>query len=539
MNKHGREMHHYLKLGKMLVSLDLCILNQERNDSWFQERHRQETIALLQDVIAERIRQFYAKKRAARARRDDKEKVLKAEPSKMLQGNTVKIGYKFTKRPVTQRCLFMKAKFEHITLFPETLHVYVCEYHPSTVLQTTAQLLHTMYRETDPNPVGVSNYFQSATNPDTESITKATVSAQKKRNKLKRIVKRQDRAVQAQTEPDSTESGYDTPDGISAKLVSHQDKAGATGGDAQSSQDFQAGFINGQAEGKSSVDSKSDTALGQIIKNHEALRLGGRSKLATGIAGIPEQPKKRKRNRDWAQEEISATSAHTSASVSDGETREPVKRQRASDTNGEAETVRSRGGKLDPRTGKQTLGAVASDVVARANDVEMAAVADEIVDLCAEEVYSDGDVDCLENITQDVEGMSKLSSLHLQRLVSRNKRYLKEIFVGKRPCKRHADYKQGGSTRANLAYEAWYGPYSEEQVDCVMSELVTIYCASHNKYFDYVSKVLLPEALTKICMDVLHTSLEEAQGVLEKTPLCGDATMLGSHYRGGVANHAL
>ncbi|XP_022094602.1 uncharacterized protein LOC110981380 [Acanthaster planci] len=545
MNRHGREMHHYLKLGKMLVSLDLCILNEERNDGWFQDRHRQETVALLQDVVADRIGDFYAKKRAARVKRDEKEGNPKAEQPKMLQGNTVKIGFKFTKKPVTQRCLLMKPKFETVILFPEKLHVYVCEHHPSTVLQTTAHLLHTVYRDADPTAVGMSDYFPSAAHAGARSMAKVTTSARKKRNKLKRIVNRQINAMPTKKEQPTTERGRDTLSEAASRRACHQGPLRSTGEHVTEIEDLGSDGIQ-LVEEKADCDPKASEE--HTTKDDEILRSGRHSNLTTG-ASIQEQAKKRKRNRDWDQKEVTCSRqapSHTASSASDTKTWEPTKRQRAGDAVRGASIVnlkamQNRGGQSNLKNGNQELDVVPSDedAVARshkATDIEKVDLGDEMVDLCADEVFSDGDVDCISNIISDAEGVSKLSCLHLQRLTRKNRRYLKEIFIGKRPCKRHANYKQGGSTRANLAYEAWYGPYTEDQVDCVMNELVKVYCSSHNKYFDYVSKVLLPEALTKICMDVLHIPLEEAQAILEKTPLCGDATMLGSRYRGGVAH---
>ena len=79
---------------------------------------------------------------------------------------------------------FADSNFATITLFPETLHVYVCEYQPSTVLKTTAQLMYTIKEDTM-EPVGTSNYFQRGTSPEIKKV--GTVSAVKKRDKLKML----------------------------------------------------------------------------------------------------------------------------------------------------------------------------------------------------------------------------------------------------------------------------------------------------------------------------------------------------------------
>ncbi|XP_054774833.2 uncharacterized protein LOC129283017 [Lytechinus pictus] len=104
----------------------------------------------------------------------------------------------------------------------------------------------------------------------------------------------------------------------------------------------------------------------------------------------------------------------------------------------------------------------------------------------------------------------------------RNRRYLNEVFLGQRACERHQCYKRGGPHRIGMGSSVRLGPFSEDQMDAVMGELVKIYCNKHIKYLDYVSKVLVPEAMTKIYMDVhgaSHTHAEEVmRGVKKEYP---------------------
>lgn len=91
---------------------------------------------------------------------------------------------------------------------------------------------------------------------------------------------------------------------------------------------------------------------------------------------------------------------------------------------------------------------------------------------------------------------------------------LREIFEGKKYCRRHEDYKKGGKTRGDLAFQVHFGPFSEEQQDKIMEVLTNMFCCGHSEYFDYVSKVLLPETLLLVYMKVERKKREEAELLL-------------------------
>ncbi|XP_033629982.1 uncharacterized protein LOC117292151 [Asterias rubens] len=539
MNKHGRETHHYLKKGKMLISLDLCILNQGGTENWYQDRHRQETIALLEDCVSERISEFYIKKRARRfhRQREKKEVKPKQEQPKMLQGSTVKIGYKFTKRTVTQRCLLTNSNFATITLFPETLHVYVCEYQPSTVLKTTAQLMYTIKEDTM-EPVGTSNYFQRGTSPEIKKV--GTVSAVKKRDKLKMLVRRRIRKML--TESCSMESGYDT---ITNNPTTSADTnmvcapCHTTGGG------YAPEEVDDPRSNSHVFQTKTERALLRGLKQAATstkFHMQGMCHHREGLIGndVQKPSKKRKvvlggESHPNEMETIAAVQTNTNKDSPDIGGREPFKEKIIGPANTESDMLSGRWSSSEIK--EKTCEAKSKESERSSfhdddGDVEMMDL-EEVVDLCGEDGEEDvagGDISCLKDGKPDVECMKRLDALQLKRLVRRNKRFLREIFVGKRPCKRHLDYKQGGYARANLAYEAWYGPFTEDQVDCIMTELMKVYCAKHNRFLEYLSKVLLPEALTKICMDVLHLSQEAAQLIMEDISLCSDATLLGNRY---------
>ncbi|XP_053400290.1 uncharacterized protein LOC128557215 [Mercenaria mercenaria] len=125
-------------------------------------------------------------------------------------------------------------------------------------------------------------------------------------------------------------------------------------------------------------------------------------------------------------------------------------------------------------------------------------------------VKNEADVE-LKNEIRAISSIGKLNEEHLQYLIRNNEKYLRSIFEGKVACERHQAYKKGGKSRRDLNYNSRLGQYTEEQVDTVMESLIAIFCKRHHKYLDYIMKVLLPEMLIKVHMDIHSTSHEESE----------------------------
>nr|XP_054758202.1 uncharacterized protein LOC129264360 [Lytechinus pictus] len=147
---------------------------------------------------------------------------------------------------------------------------------------------------------------------------------------------------------------------------------------------------------------------------------------------------------------------------------------------------------------------------------------DEVIDLSQGVDDGEESDSWFDNIFGNIRFVNELKTADMVYLTQRNKKYLHNIFQGKRPCERHQCYKKKGPHRIGMGSNVRLGPFKEEQMDAVMGELVKIYCTKHIKYMDYVSKVLLPEAMTKIYMDVhrvSHTHAEEVmRGVQKEHP---------------------
>ncbi|XP_072024038.1 uncharacterized protein [Amphiura filiformis] len=146
----------------------------------------------------------------------------------------------------------------------------------------------------------------------------------------------------------------------------------------------------------------------------------------------------------------------------------------------------------------------------------------DVVDLCSDDDDDDDDdlgpSDSLIDVIGDKRDIRRLNDGDIEYLMKRNKHYFKKIFSGKIACRRHQDYKAGGYLRSDLNHSVRFGPFTDEQQDMIIRALIRVFCRKHNHYFDYVTKVLLPEALAKICMEIQGVTHPEAEKFLRETP---------------------
>ncbi|CAH1798222.1 unnamed protein product [Owenia fusiformis] len=141
----------------------------------------------------------------------------------------------------------------------------------------------------------------------------------------------------------------------------------------------------------------------------------------------------------------------------------------------------------------------------------------------AQMVNDNDDTTCIvindEEDTPDV--LSKVNKVcdltrdQLCHLLKDNKKYLRNIYQGKAYNRRHEDYKKGGKARVDLTYQVRLGIFHEEQHDVVMEQLMAMFCKKNFTLLDYVMKVLFPETLVKIYMDVKHSTHYEAEQFME------------------------
>ncbi|CAH3026960.1 unnamed protein product, partial [Porites evermanni] len=114
-------------------------------------------------------------------------------------------------------------------------------------------------------------------------------------------------------------------------------------------------------------------------------------------------------------------------------------------------------------------------------------------------------------VVLNVSTIEELTEDQTEQLVWEFSSEIREIFEGKRFSRRHEDYKKGGRMKGDLAFQVQFGQFSEEQRDRIMEVLTAMFCYKHSKYFDYVSKVLLPETLVMIYMKVMGRTHNEVR----------------------------
>jgi hypothetical protein len=130
----------------------------------------------------------------------------------------------------------------------------------------------------------------------------------------------------------------------------------------------------------------------------------------------------------------------------------------------------------------------------------------------------------------DSEGQDfKVSHLTLEQLdqrFNRNVKYLRDILNGKKYCWRHEQFKKGGTNSYNLHYAIATFPYTDSQLDHLLLLLRNTFCRKHSfvTFYDYIVKVLLPEAATKIFMDEFSLSHHEALHKLHKIHIISDTS---------------
>ncbi|XP_046848872.1 uncharacterized protein LOC124442420 [Xenia sp. Carnegie-2017] len=117
---------------------------------------------------------------------------------------------------------------------------------------------------------------------------------------------------------------------------------------------------------------------------------------------------------------------------------------------------------------------------------------------------------------EDVRKVEDLNNNHLRFLIRQMETYLRTIFRGEVYCRRHEDYKKGGKLRDDLNFQVGMAHFNEEQHECIMNALISMFCYKGPKYLNYVTKVMLPEALIKLYEDIHKTSHDQAEECLFK-----------------------
>ena len=102
---------------------------------------------------------------------------------------------------------------------------------------------------------------------------------------------------------------------------------------------------------------------------------------------------------------------------------------------------------------------------------------------------------------QSVQHIKDLSLDQLEYLVKFHERYLQDITRGNVSSVRHEAYATGNRKDRNaLKRMLPVGVFTHEQSQYLLSACFDLFGSGHEKYFDYVLCVLLPEVMIKIVM---------------------------------------
>jgi hypothetical protein len=105
--------------------------------------------------------------------------------------------------------------------------------------------------------------------------------------------------------------------------------------------------------------------------------------------------------------------------------------------------------------------------------------------------------------------VSTIRPEELEQRVKELRSFLTNIGKGEGPNERFNLFKDGGKSRFNLDANCPMGKYSDDQHELVSTTVALMFGEEHSP--DYICKVLFPEALIKIYMDVQGCQYEEAE----------------------------
>ncbi|GAB6022923.1 hypothetical protein CHUAL_007015 [Chamberlinius hualienensis] len=121
--------------------------------------------------------------------------------------------------------------------------------------------------------------------------------------------------------------------------------------------------------------------------------------------------------------------------------------------------------------------------------------------------------------------MRQLTDDEIREQFSKCKNELISISVGKLQCQRHLDYTKGGLAKRNLDHQCYFLRFHKRQIDLAVKCLESIFVEPNgesviieSQTLDYIMRVLLPEFLARLCMNLRNVSYEDAE-----KKLCGDS----------------
>lgn len=124
----------------------------------------------------------------------------------------------------------------------------------------------------------------------------------------------------------------------------------------------------------------------------------------------------------------------------------------------------------------------------------------------------------LESQIDLIGSINLLTEAQIEYMILRDINYYIDIFSGN--CDhswRHLEYKKFSKKSGNLLYSnTALNSFRSEQYTAAAKALQSIFCRKNNKFDEYIVKVLLPEALIKMCMRIYQCGKEAAEEFLQR-----------------------
>ncbi|XP_067125883.1 uncharacterized protein [Centruroides vittatus] len=121
-----------------------------------------------------------------------------------------------------------------------------------------------------------------------------------------------------------------------------------------------------------------------------------------------------------------------------------------------------------------------------------------------------------EKPVEKCEWLGKVKKSYLKDIVKRNWSKLKGIACGKVYSRRHRDYVRGGKAKIDLTFQVHLAPFTEKQIDYIMDLLIPEFYKGNYEDMDYILKVLLPEVLIIVHMELNGTTHKKSEKLMSE-----------------------
>lgn len=490
---------------------------------WFKDRHLQEVIQLIKIPLFKR----------SECSVSDKDKKEEPASYSILSGNTIRLVYTFKKSPARQYFLIMNdcennlGQFENFHLKSEKLVIFVCQIekgienllkavNDSEGLTSSQQTVSiSSYFSQLPQSKNTENSQQRVGNPETKDSSDICNTDTSKKEKLKSIVSRVKRLRQKRT----------------SKHKSCQRLAESRDGEKITNPASTSLEANGQCEVSSPPHSdilkesnhtlNSNLASDNWVQN---LSFNGAS-LSDSLLSYESDRFSQDNNSDGSTSsdenlpyygisdkcsDAGGLSSVSSNLESDFQPNSLLASPPNSPTKFGSCPVYSHPSSVSAnQTGDSKSGKIKSRCKKKALK------APRVKELKDSKAKPEDSKEGASGSRFGIMNVHNLTPKQIMRLVKESEDYLRKIFEGKTASWRHEMYKTGGPERHRLNFQCQFGNLSPKQLDIIMEGLFNIFCKKHLKYEDYVSKVMLAEAIIKIHMDIYQISHKEAEDMLQ------------------------